>query len=334
MLLEALRYDITPPGLHYLLTHFDIPEVDVDTWMLEIDGLVERPAGFSLEALRALGSAETTVTMECAGNGRALVDHRPLSQPWLHEAIGTSRWGGVSLAAVLEQVGVSPAANEVVFTGLDRGVDGGVEQHYQRSLPLELALSGELLVALDMNGAPLPPQHGAPARLIVPGWYGMTNVKWLSRITAVDQPFRGYQQEVAYRIRRDPDEPGEPITRMLPRSLMIPPGLPDFPTRERTVTGPCVLRGRAWSGQAPIASVDVSVDGGVTWESAQLDHGSGDGHNRWCGWTYRWDSPSPGRHELMSRATDAAGNVQPRDPAWNLGGYVNNSIQRVAVTVA
>ena len=100
------------------------------------------------------------------------------------------------------------------------------------------------------------------------------------------------------------------------------------------MTGPCVLSGRAWSGRAPIASVDVSVDGGVTWKPAELDRGSGDGHNRWCGWTYRWDSPPPGHHELQCRATDAAGNVQPDDPDWNLGGYVNNSIQRVTVTVA
>jgi sulfane dehydrogenase subunit SoxC len=334
MLLEALRHDVTPVGLHYLLTHFDLPEVDVAAWTLEVDGLVGRPATWSLEQLRGLPQTERTVTMECAGNGRALQDSRPLSQPWLLEAIGTSCWSGVPLAALLREAELAEGAVEVVFTALDHGVDGGIEQDYQRSLPLELALSGEVQVAIAMNGSPLPPQHGAPARLIVPGWYGMTNVKWLSRITVVDAPFRGYQQIAAYRVRHAPQEAGEPVTRMLPRSLMIPPGIPDFPTRARTVSGPCTLRGRAWSGWAPIAVVDVSLDGGATWEPAELDTSRSDGHTRWCGWEHRWPDPQPGQHVLMCRARDATGNVQPDVADSNLGGYVNNAIQRVPVTVA
>ncbi len=334
MLLEALSHDVTPTGLHYLLTHFDIPDVDVAGWSLEIDGSVIRPSSWSMEQLLELPRVERTVTMECAGNGRALLELRPLSQPWLLEAIGTARWSGVALASLLEQAGAREGAVEVVFTGLDRGIDGGVDQYFQRSLPMDVALSGEVLVAIAMNDAPLPPQHGAPARLIVPGWYGMTNVKWLSRITLVDTPFEGHQQAVAYRVRHRPEEPGEPITRMLPRSVMIPPGIPDFPTRERTVLGPCTLRGRAWSGWAPITAVDVSVDGGATWESAELDLHQSDGHTCWCGWAYRWREPPDGQHVLMSRAHDAAGNTQPSQADWNLGGYVNNSVQHVPVTVA
>ena len=334
MLLEALRHDVTPTGLHYLLTHFDIPDVDVDAWSLAIDGHVARPSSWSLKQLFELPRVERTVTMECAGNGRALQESRPLSQPWLLEAIGTACWGGVSLAALLEHAGVGEGATEVVFTGLDRGLDGGVDQYFQRSLPLDVAVAGEVLVAIAMNAAPLPPQHGAPARLIVPGWYGMTNVKWLSRITLVDAPFKGHQQTVAYRVRHRPEEVGEPITRMLPRSLMIPPGIPEFPTRERTVFGPCTLRGRAWSGWAPITAVDVSVDGGASWEPAELDSHQSDGHTRWCGWAHRWGEPESGPSVLMSRAHDAAGNTQPARAEGNLGGYLNNSIQRVTVIVA
>src|SRR5207248_401375 len=145
-----------------------------------------------LDDLRALPARELAVTMECAGNGRARLDPRPLSQPWLYEAVGTGSWRGVALRALLDRVGVPGSAVEVLFTGLDRGIEGEEEQVFQRSLPLDEAMRPEVLLAYDLNGAPLPPQHGFPLRLVVPGWYGMTNVKWLDRITFVDEPFAGY----------------------------------------------------------------------------------------------------------------------------------------------
>src|SRR5207302_7765693 len=172
-----------------------------------------------------------TVTMECAGNGRALLAPRPLSQPWLREAVGTAQWTGISLRALLEEAWPLEGAQEVVFTGLDHGVEGGVEQDYERSLRVADALDEDVLLAYAVNGHPLPPQHGFPLRLVVPGWYGMTNVKWLRRITVVTEPFRGYQHERGYRFRDDPEEVGIPVTRMMPRALMIPPGIPDFMTR-------------------------------------------------------------------------------------------------------
>src|SRR5438067_3254796 len=257
MPLELLREPVTPVGLHYLLIHYDVPAVDPESWRLAVDGLVERPLELGLTDLRARPRAEVVATMECAGNGRARLEPRPVSQPWLLEAVGTGRWGGVSLSAVLEEAGIANGAVEVLFTGLDRGIEGGEEQWYQRSLPLAEALRPEVLLAFDLNGAPLPPQHGFPLRLVVPGWYGMTNVKWLSRITLVDEPFAGYQQARGYHLRQDPDETGDPVSRMAPRALMVPPGIPDFMTRLRTVTaGPVTLFGRAWSGGAPVASVD------------------------------------------------------------------------------
>ena len=173
------------------------------------------------------------VTMECAGNGRARLEPRPISQPWLAEAIGTAEWTGVPLAPLLAEAGLAADALEVVFTGLDRGVEGGVEQLYERSLSIADAERDDVLLAYACNGEPLPPQHGFPLRLIVPGWYGMTSVKWLERITVVAEPFEGYQMVTGYRMRAHEDDDGTPVTRIEPRSLMVPPGIPDFLTRRR-----------------------------------------------------------------------------------------------------
>ena len=184
-----------------------------------------------------------------------------------------------------------------------------------------------------MNGGPLLPQHGFPLRLVVPGWYGMTSVKWLTRITVVDEPFTGYQQAHAYRFRRYEDDPGEPMTRMFPRALMIPPGLAGFPERERTLeAGPCHVEGRAWSGWAPVAAVEVSADGGATWADAELADAPASPW-AWRGWRAQWEA-TPGEHVLSCRARDEAGNAQPDEAEWNVGGYANNGIQRVPVTVA
>jgi sulfane dehydrogenase subunit SoxC len=329
MPLEALRYPITPVGLHYLLIHYDVPDVDPDAWRLTVRG--ERELSLSLEELKQRPRVELTVTMECAGNGRARLDPRPVSQPWLLEAVGTARWGGTPLRPLLEEAGVGEGAVEVLFTGLDRGIEGDIEQRYQRSLTVEEALRDDVLVAYEMNGGPLPPQHGFPVRLIVPGWYGMTSVKWLAEIDVIDEPFAGYQQTQGYRLRQSEDEEGVPVQRIVPRSLFVPPGIPEFLTRARTVEpGEHVLEGRAWSGLAPIEAVEVSSDGGKNWASAELDRD--EGRWAWRGWRFRWTA-EPGEHVLCSRARDEAGNEQPLEPPWNVGGYSNNAVQRVAVTV-
>jgi len=326
MPLEALRYPVTPIGLHYLLTHYDVPDVAPDGWRLAIGGLE-----LSLDDLRARPVAEHTVTMECAGNGRARLEPRPVSQPWLLEAVGTARWRGTPLAPLLAEAGIPDGTVEVLFTGLDRGIEGGDEQAFQRALPLDEAMRDEVLLAYEMNGAPLPPQHGFPLRLVVPGWYGMTNVKWLSRIEFLAEPFSGYQQSWSYRVRQSEDEVGEPLQRMQPRSLLVPPGIPEFMTRDRTVAaGEVLLEGRAWSGLAPVASVEVSDDGASTWSAATLEP-AGEPW-AWRGFAYRWEA-KPGEHVLCSRARDEAGNEQPVEPPWNLGGYANNAVQAVRVTV-
>jgi sulfane dehydrogenase subunit SoxC len=332
MPLEALSYDVTPVGMHYLLIHYDVPRVDASTWRLEVDGNVARPLSLSLDDLRARETVSADITFECAGNGRALLDPRPISQPWVLEAVGTGAWTGAPLAALLADAGIGDGAVEVLFTGLDRGVEGEVEQAYQRSLPLADALADDVLLAFGMNGGPLPPQHGFPLRLVVPGWYGMTNVKWLARITLLEEPFDGYQNAVAYRMYDSDGQPGEPLTRMLPRSLMLPPGAPDFMTRKRFLApGPVTLRGRAWSGFGSIERVEVSTDAGQTFDDATLDDPLGPA--AWRGWRYAWDA-APGEFELCSRATDAAGNEQPLEPLWNLKGYANNAVDRIPVVVA
>ena len=329
MPLEALRYPVTPVGLHYLLIHYDVPVVEPEAWRLTVRG--ERELVLGLEELRARPAAEVTVTMECAGNGRAKLDPRPVSQPWLEEAVGTAEWTGTPLAPLLEEAGVGPDAVEVAFAGADRGIQGGLEHDYERSLPVAEAMRPEVLLAWGVNDRPLPPQHGYPLRLVVPGWYGMTSVKWLRRIDLVTDPFDGYQQTGTYLLHADEDDPGTPVTRIQPRSLLLPPGIPEFESRQRfCAPGPQLLTGRAWSGLAPVATVEVSADDGRTWAAAELDRQPSPW--AWAGWRFNWEA-TPGTWELCSRATDAAGNTQPLTAPWNTGGYANNAVQRVQVTV-
>lgn len=330
--LEALRYDLTPDGLHYILVHYDIPLADADEWSLTVGGRVRTPLTLDMDTLRSLPAVTQRVTMECAGNGRAGLLPRPVSQPWLVEAVGTAEWTGVPLRALLAESGVEPDAVEAVFTGADHGIERGVEQDYQRSLPVPVATGTdpEVLVAYEMNGRPLLPQHGSPVRLVVPGWYGMAHVKWLRDISLVDTPFTGFQQAEAYRIRHSAGDPGEPVTRIVPRALMVPPGFPDFMSRSRVVRpGEVRLEGRAWSGHAPVTRVEVSTDGGDTWAEAQLS--PPDGHRwAWRHWRASWTA-TPGSHVLSVRAGDADGRTQPLDQPWNRGGFANNSAQRVSV---
>ena len=331
MPLEALRYPITPAGMHYLLVHFDIPGVELSEWRLDIGGLVQHPLSLDLDEVRRRPVVRQPVTMECAGNGRALLDPRPVSQPWLVEAIGTAEWTGTPLCGVLEDAGVRPNAVELVFTGLDQGVQGDIPHAYERSLTIEEAMREEVILAYEMNGRPLEPQHGYPLRLIVPGWYGMTSVKWLTRIEAVAQPFEGYQMEGSYRYSQSADDCGDPVSLIRVRSLINPPGVPDFLTRTRVLkAGSHTLTGRAWAGRLQITRVEVSTDGAQTWSDARL--GDSPGPYAWREWSYGWQA-TPGRHEIAVRATDSEGNTQPYGQHWTFQGMANNAAHRVPVLV-
>jgi DMSO/TMAO reductase YedYZ molybdopterin-dependent catalytic subunit len=332
MPLEALRYAITPIGLHYLLIHFDIPVVDPDDWVLTVGGKVRRPMRINLEQLKARPSKTIAVTLECAGNGRARLSPRPLSQPWLVEAVGNAEWTGTPLSPLLDEAEPLAKFGDVVFTGLDRGIQGDLEQQYERSLPLAECRRDDVLLAYAMNGQPLPPQHGFPVRLIVPGWYGMAHVKWLRGITLLGGEFAGYQQAAAYHYRLSDGDTGVPVTRILPRALMVPPGVPDFMSRVRFLApSRQLLEGRAWSGWAPVTKVEVSVDGGLSWDPATL--GEPVSPYAWRPWSYVWHATKPGEYDLGVRASDAAGNIQPTAQNWNCEGVQNNAVQRLRVVV-
>jgi DMSO/TMAO reductase YedYZ molybdopterin-dependent catalytic subunit len=329
MPLEALRYDVTPAGLHYCLVHFDIPALSLPEWRLRVDGLVQRPMTLSLEEIRAMPARTLRVTMECAGNGRAQVTPRYPSIPWVEEGVSTADWTGIPLREVLRAAGLRDGAREVVFWGADRGIDRGTEHAFARSLAPDEAQGEDVLLAFAMNGEPLPLRHGFPLRLVVPRWYGMASVKWLTRIEAVEQPFGGVQQAHSYHFRRTAGEPGVPCRHMRVNSLLAPPGVPDFYSRTRVVrAGTVEIVGRAWSGEAPVARVELGVNG--AWRDASLEPAATS--LAWQRWRADWDAAA-GEHVLACRATDAAGNVQPLEPPWDVTGFGNNAVHSVAVRV-
>ncbi|MEP3435495.1 MAG: sulfite oxidase [Hoeflea sp.] len=330
ILLETLALDVTPTGLHYLLNHFDVPLLDAGNHKLSFSGAFDTAAELSLDEIKAMPQVTLPVTMECAGNGRAGVSPRLHAMPWIYEAVGTSEWTGTPLRPLIEQMGLRSDAVEIAFTGADYGFDKGVGHPFGRSLTLAQIAELDVMLVYAMNGQPLLPQHGAPLRLIVPGWYGMASVKWLKRIEALTEPYDGFQQLRTYRYRETAEDPGRPVSAIRVKSLMVPPGVPDWGSRKRYLEpGPVTLIGRAWSGAGvPISRVEVELDG--AWQEARLDTAVGD--YAWTKWTCDWTA-SPGEHVLRCRATDAEGQVQPLQAPWDAGGFGNNAAQKVVVFV-
>jgi len=320
ILLETLALDVTPTGAHYLLNHFDVPLLDSQTHRLTFSGAFEAPFDLSIDDIKAMPAVTMPVTMECAGNGRAGVSPRSHSMPWQYEAVGTSEWTGTKLAPLIARARPTSDVVDISFTGADYGYDMGEPHFFGRSLTLAEIAELDLL-----------PQHGAPLRIIVPGWYGMASVKWLTDICALTAPYDGFQQIKTYRYRTHKDDPGVPIQTIRVKSLMVPPGVPDWSTRKRLVSaGPVDLVGRAWSGGGvPIDKVEVEVTG--QWHSAQLSEKTV--RYAWQKWTFNWKATA-GEHMLRCRATDANGNVQPLDPPWDKAGFANNAAQSVHVFVA
>ena len=336
-LAEYLDRPITPLGAHYLLIHFDVPDLQPDDYRVTIAGRVAEPKVFSLQELQNRETVSQPIIMECAGTGRSIESPRAIYVPWFKEAIGNYEWTGTPLRPLLEEAGLLDDAQEVLFTGWDKGIDLGVEHAFERSLPVDEALRPEVMLAWAANGQPLLPQHGFPLRLVVPTWYGMASVKFLRAITVLNEPFRGVEQQQVYRYQAKglpQDDPGEPVTRKRVHSVMKPPGLPDLITRRRFVgPGQELLQGMAWSAGIPITRVEVSTDGHATWHDADLHPPVGPWS--WTPWSYAWSVQTLGDTELSSRATDAEGNVQPLDPnvLWSRQGMGSVGVQRIPVTV-
>lgn len=332
---ELLREPITPLGAHFLLIHFDIPQLSSDDYSVTIGGRVRSPAVLPLAELKTRPTITQAVTMECAGTGRSTMRPRAVYVPWFKEAIGTYQWTGTPLRPLLEQAGLLSDAVEVLFTGWDTGVDLGVEHAFERSLPIAEAMRDEVMLAWAHNGQPLLPQHGFPLRLIVPSWYGMTSVKWLRAITVLNKPFQGIQQAKVYLYQQRKGETGVPVQKKRVHSVMMPPGIPDLISRHRFLApGRHILQGKAWSGTGRITRVEVSTDGGLRWKDAEIIRVSPDPY-AWIQWRSEWQADKAGDYVLACRATDSAGNVQPVDPnaRWNRQGMGGNGVQKIPVSV-
>jgi len=319
---------ITPVEAHYVRSNFDLPVLDRERYCLAIGGEVQHAQQLDLSALAQLPTVDTCVTMECAGNDRLGMRPVPAGEPWGSGAVATATWGGVRLADVLALAHPTEMARELIVTGADHGprddalTPGPVS--FARGLPIEVATDRETLLALTMNGEPLSVAHGAPVRLIVPGWYGMANVKWVIGLSLSRERFTGYFQQQRYVY----DEAGvvRPVTRMRVKSLITAPGDGDtVPPGEVTV------RGWAWSGNGRITRVELAVGGGDQWQDATL--GTPDGPHAWTPWHATCVVEHAGRLVLRSRATDDRGATQPDVSPWNRLGYGNNAVRPVVVQV-
>jgi DMSO/TMAO reductase YedYZ molybdopterin-dependent catalytic subunit len=307
---EQLDSYLTPTDRFFTVVHYDQPAVDAASWRLQIGGLVGHPVSLTLDELRARPRREVVFTLECSGNhGFA----------WNPGLIGTARWGGTPLAPLLAEAGVLEGGREVVFWGADAGEetvrDVTVTQHFARSMSLADATDPDLLLCYEMNGAPLPAAHGAPLRLIAPGWYGVANVKWLTRVEVRDTRLMNRFMARDYVTLREepPAEPGgEPVWA---ETSVGRARLKSVPAKVTRLGGQHRIVGAAWG--APIAAVEVQVDDGP-WVPATLDRTPGeDAPYAWTLWSLDWGVPPTGEHAITSRAIDTRGNVQPApDDPW------------------
>lgn len=322
----ALAAPITPTALGFTRTNFAVPHLDPAEHRVVVGGAVRAGATFGMRDLAARPPHGVVTTIECAGNDRVGMRPLPPGEPWQGAAVSTSRWTGVPLRDVLRECGVAPDATHVLVTGADGGhradADGFVP--FARALPLEVALAPDTLLALEMNDRPLLPAHGAPVRLVVPGWYGMASVKWVARIELLTREFDGYFQRQRYVY--DADGVTEPVTRMRVKSCIVAPA-----EGARVAAGPATVWGWAWSGDGAIAHVEVSTGGDGPWHAARLD--APVSAHAWTRWEATLLLDRPGRVVLRSRARDRSGAVQPDEPRANRLGYGNNAVRPVVVDV-
>jgi len=333
MHLEALQHPITPLGQHFVLIHFDVPYfTETENWQVSIGGRVRTPMTVTLGQLKARTTVKQPTILECAGTGRSLAHPRAIYVPWFTEPMGVYEYTGTLLRPILQAAGLLDDAVEVVFTGFDEGIDLGVRHHFERALPVKEALADGVLLAWEANGQPLLPHHGFPLRLIVPTWYGMASVKYLTKITVIDHTFQGVEQKLVYRLQTSSSDSGRPVQEKWVNSRIKPPGFPDAISRMRFVpAGPVPLVGKAWSGFAPIVKVEVSTDDRRTWSPATLS--APVSPFSWVPFEFSWNASQKGETILSSRATDADGNQQPLEPWWNVQGMAQNGVERIPVRV-
>ena len=333
---STLASFITPNEQFFIRSHFAVPKLNPRSWQLKVEGLVDRPFEISYNDLLNLPYRSIMTTLECAGNSRIFLTPKVGGLQWGLGAVGNAEWTGVPLAAVLERARVRPGAVEVVLEGADAGEIKKEPQspgkiHYARSLPVEKALRSDVLLAYEMNGTQLPMAHGFPLRVVVPGWYAMASVKWLTRIVLTDRVFQGYFQTADYTYWDQRE--GLPI-QLLPLAELEVKAQIARPALHEVVPAHSVYRmhGAAWAGESEVIKVEVSTNAGRTWKAAELLSASS--RYAWCLWEYRWRTPPRvGRHIVMARATDARGHVQPmhRDP--HRGTYIISHVQPIEVDV-
>jgi DMSO/TMAO reductase YedYZ molybdopterin-dependent catalytic subunit len=331
--LELLTDYITPIDLFFVRSHWVPRMPDLKKWRLVVDGEVEHPLSLSLAELKKMPRAEATCVLQCAGNGRAL--HSPIlpGVQWRYGAVGNARWRGVRVRDVLERAGVKESAKHLHTFGSDE--PPGKVPPFHRSFELAKAMDDAIL-AFEMNGVALPPQHGAPLRLIVPGWAGDHWMKWVIRISPQTEAQKGFYMDTAYRWPLNPGAPGvafkpeemRPVTEMFVKSNITTAPKRAHAGRKQTI------RGFAFSGAPDIEKVEISDDDGATWDIAflkvvKVPHDP----YAWRLWMHEWTPKTKGKTRLTVRATDVRGATQPREAQWNQSGYLYNGWHSVEVEV-
>jgi DMSO/TMAO reductase YedYZ molybdopterin-dependent catalytic subunit len=328
--LENLRSWVTPTPWFFVRNHFNVPSAEPATWKLRVHGLVERPMDWTLDDLASLPERTVFCTMECAGNGRSFLQPSVPGVQWGAGAVGHAEWTGIPVRLLLEKAGVKPEASHVVFWGADQGTESDHPHimNFARSLPLAKALDLDTLIVTRMNGEDLEPIHGFPIRLMVPGWYGVASVKWLTQIEVIDRAFDGYYQTKKYIIHQS-NKNGQqtiPVGPMAVKSEILRPA-----SGSGLGMGTNRLFGVAWAGEQAVSRVEVSTDGGRSWNAAELI-GLRAPYS-WTLWEYLWEVAIPGEYSLLSRAVSAGGQVQPVEHDPLLGGYMIHFSRPSTVTV-
>ena len=332
---EFVSY-LTPNDRFFVRSHFGPPppeQITAKMWRLHVKGLVDQPLELTMADLAKFDRVSVTAVVQCGGNGRAF--HRPRAPgvQWERGAVGNAIWTGVRLRDVLTRSGAQPSVRHLQMLGADRPVVTTTPL-FLRSIPIEKAMHPDTLLATHMNGEPLPLLHGAPLRLITPGWMGDACVKWLTDLTLQTEEAKGFYMETAYRYPVPPVEPGtalnprdmKPVEAMVVKSLIVSPI-----SGAALKPGPVTVEGVAWTGEGKVVMVEVSVGEGQTWENARFV--GEDAPYAWRQWQYTWNPRQPGVLTIHARATDDHGQTQPMTSPWNPGGFLWNGVDRVQVEV-